>query len=197
MSWQPFHLKRHMTHMLPHPATERQWSINNIWCCILGNQGFTQMIELRTKLLTPHIAKNTMSNRKNSDSKIINVADCKTCKNRLLAVENLILIIFNYPTAKTRTLYKSTDGPTGWPTDNPLNSDGLGDSHWTVPELKVCMDCQPGPPISQWFGFNLDPDPKWRSGTIANTYPSLRILQASLVPFFQFFQNITLKDMDI
>jgi hypothetical protein len=62
-------------------------------------------------------------------SKIINVVDCKTSKKRSLAVKYLILIMFNYATAKTRTLYKSTDGPAGRPTDNPPNPDGVGDFH--------------------------------------------------------------------
>jgi len=137
MSWQPFHLKQCMTHMLPHHETERQRSVNIISSCILGNQGFMRMNKLRTKLLTAFIVKNTRYNRKNTDSKIINVADFKTCKNRLLAVRNLILIIYNYPTAKTGTLYKATDRPAWRPADNPLNSDVLGDFHRTVPELTV------------------------------------------------------------
>ena len=95
--------------------------------CILANQGFVQINKHITEPLTATIAKNTTYNRKNTYSKIINVADCKTCKKRLLAVEYLILIIYNYPTAKTRTLYKSTAGPAGRPADNPPNSDRLGD----------------------------------------------------------------------
>jgi hypothetical protein len=66
----------------------------------LSNLGYLQINELITELLTAYIAKNTMYNRKNMYSKIINVADCKRCKKRLLAVEYLILVIFNYPTAK-------------------------------------------------------------------------------------------------
>jgi len=169
MSWQPFHLKQCMTHMLPHHETERQWSVNNIWSCILGIQGITRINELRTKLSTAFIAKNTMYNRKNLDSKIINVADWKTCKKRLLAVEYLNLIIYNYPTAKTRTLYKSTDGPAGRPADNPPNWDRLGDFHRTVPELMVQVYWQPGPPICERFGSAPDLHPQWRSGTVANT----------------------------
>jgi hypothetical protein len=82
---------------------------------------------LITELLTASIAQNAMDRRQKVYSKIINVADCKTSKYRLLAVEYLILIMYNYPTGKTRTLYKSPDGPTGRPADNPPNPDGLGD----------------------------------------------------------------------
>jgi len=127
MAWQPFHLKQCKTHTLPHHATEHQWSVNNIRFCILSNQGFVRIKELITELLTASIAKNAMYNRKNTYSKIINVADCKSRKKGLLAVEYLIMIIYTYPTAKTTTLYKSTDGPTGRPADNPPKPDGLGD----------------------------------------------------------------------
>jgi len=169
MSWQPFHLKQCKTHTLPHHATERQRSINHIWSCILYNQGFVRIKELITELLTASIAKNAMYKRKTTYSKIINVADCKTCKKRLLAVEYVILIIYTYPTAKTRTLYKSTDGPAGWPADYLPNSDGLWDLHRTGPKLMVQVYWQPARSVWQRFGSDLDPDPKWRSRTVANT----------------------------
>jgi hypothetical protein len=60
---------------------------------------------LTTELLTASIAKNAMDRRQKAYSKIINVADCKTSKKRLFAVKYLILIMYNYPLAKTRTLY--------------------------------------------------------------------------------------------
>jgi hypothetical protein len=123
--------------MLPHHETERQRSVNNIWSRILGNKGFVRIGVLITELLTASIAKNAMDGRQKVYSKIINVADCKTFKQRLLAVEYLILIMYNYPTAKTRTLYISTDGPAGRPADNPPNPDRLGDFHQIVPELTV------------------------------------------------------------
>ena len=107
------------------------------------------MNQLITELLTTFIAQNTMYNRKNTDSKKINVADWKTCKKRLLAVEYLILIIYNYPTAKIMTLYKSIDGPAGRPGENTPNWDGLGDSHRMVPDWSVQVYCQPGPPNCQ------------------------------------------------
>jgi len=61
------------------------------------------------------------------------------------------------------------DEPTGWPTDNPPNSDGLGVYHQTVPDSTVRVYRQPGLRISQQLGLDLDPDPKWRSGTVGNT----------------------------
>jgi len=137
MSRQPFHFKQGFSHTLPHHETERQQSVNNIWSCILGNQGFVRMNVLITELLTASMAQYAMYRRQNTYSKIINVADCKTSKKILLAAEYLVLIIYNYPTAKTRTLYKSTDGPAGRPADNPPNSDGLEHWHRTVPELTV------------------------------------------------------------
>jgi hypothetical protein len=126
-----------MAHTLPHHKTERQWSINNIWSCILDNQGFVRLGALTTELLTASIAKNAMDRWQKAYSKIINVADCKTSKKRLLAVKYLIVIMYNYPLAKTRTLYKSRDGPAGRPADNPPNPDLMGDLHGTVPELTV------------------------------------------------------------
>jgi len=174
MLWQPFHLKQCMTHKLPHHGTEHQWSVNDIWSCILGNQGITWMNQLITEQLTSFITNNTTYNRKNTDSKIINVADCETCKKRLLAVEYLILIIYNYPTAKPKTLYTPTDGPTGRPADNPPNSDRLGDFHQAGPELTVRVYWQHGLPICQRLGSDLDLDPMWRSGTAAN--PNYQVL---------------------
>jgi hypothetical protein len=101
----------------------------------LRNQGFLHTGAPITELLTASLAKNAMGRRQNTYSKIINVADCKTSKKRSSAVKYLILIMFNYSTAKTRTLYKSTDTPAGQPADNPHNPDGLGDLHQTVREL--------------------------------------------------------------
>jgi len=105
-------------------------------------------------------SQNTMHNRRNTDSKIINLADCKTCKKRLLAVEYLFLIINNYPTAKTKPLYKSTDGPTGKPAYNLPNTDELGDFDRTMPQLKVWVYWQPGLPNLSMVWFRAGPWPK-------------------------------------
>jgi len=158
-----------VTRYLPHSENELQRSVSNIWSCILGNQGFAGIHELITELSNAIIVKNITYNRKNTDSKMINIAECKTCKKRLLAVECQLLIIYYYPSAKTRTLYKSTNGPAGRPTDNRPNSDGFGDFHRTVPELTVQVYWQSGLPICQQFHSEPDPDLKWWSGTIANT----------------------------
>jgi len=61
------------------------------------------------------------------------------------------------------------DEPAGRPADNPPNSDGLGVDNQTVPKLTVQVYWPRGPPIWQRFGLDLDPDPKWRSGTVADT----------------------------
>jgi len=163
-----------MIHTLPHHETKCQLSLNNIWSFILGNQGFSWINELITELLTAFIDKNTTYDRKNTDSNIINVADCKTWKKWLLAVKYRILMIYNNPTAKTRTLSKSTDGPAARPADNPPNSEGLEDFHQIVQKLRVRVYWQPRPPICQQFSSYPDPDLKWWSGTVAHTNGRMR-----------------------
>jgi len=64
---------------LPHLETEPQLSINDFWSSILGNQGITQKFEHITELLTALVGKNTKDKMKNTDSKIIDIANCKTC----------------------------------------------------------------------------------------------------------------------
>jgi len=58
-------------------------------------QGFMQINELITELLTTFIAKNTMHNRKNTDSKLIEIASCTACKHVSLVVENTILVRYD------------------------------------------------------------------------------------------------------
>jgi hypothetical protein len=124
-------------HSLPHHETMHELSVNNIWSSVLCNQDFVRIGALIIQSLTASIAKNAMDRRQNAYSKIINVADCKTSKKELLAVEYLILIMYNYPTANTRSLYKSTDGHAGQPGDNPPNPDRLEDLLRTLPKLTV------------------------------------------------------------
>jgi len=54
---------------------------------MLGNQGIAQILELITELLTASIGKNTKYKRKNTDSKIIDIANTETWKRRSLDVE--------------------------------------------------------------------------------------------------------------
>jgi len=129
MCWQPFHRKVYMTTTLPHHKYKCQLSVNNVWSSIMGNQGIVWIYVLITVLLTTFLGKNMTYKRKKTDSKIINIAYCKTCKKKSLAAECLILIRYYQQTAKIRVLYESTDGPAGQPTDNRSNSDWLGDLH--------------------------------------------------------------------
>jgi len=89
-----------------------------------------------------------------------------------LVAVNAILIRYQWQLANLRALYESIDGPAGRPAENLPNSDGLGVYHGTVPEWAVRVYWRPGPPIWQRFGLDPDPDPKWRSGTVANTKQS-------------------------
>ena len=118
-----------MTYTSPQHANELQRSVNNLWSCVLGSQGSARIYELISELLTAFIGKNTIYYRKNTHSKIIDIAICKTCKKTLLAAEYVILVRYYYQTAKPRSSYESTNGPTGQPADNLPNSDGLGDLH--------------------------------------------------------------------
>jgi len=142
-----------------------QQSVNNFWSCTLGNQVIVQTLEFTTELLTNCNGKTTKYWTKNTDSKTIEIANCKTCKTRLWDVELACLITYYHQTTKSRALSESTDGPTGWPSDNLLNSDGLGGFHWSVLKLTAQVYWRPGQPIWQCFGFEPDPNLKRWSGT--------------------------------
>ena len=93
--------------------------------------------ELITEQSTAIIVKNARWNRENTNSKMIDIANCKTCKNRSLDIDEVISVRYYHQTAKVKALYESTDGSAGEPTDNPPKSDWLGDVHLTVHELTV------------------------------------------------------------
>ena len=111
------------------------------------------------ELFTVLIGKNTIYHKKNTDSKIIDIANCQPCKNQLLAVVYMILISHYYQTAQSRLLHESIDGPAGRPADNPPNPVWLGDFHQTVPELTIRVYLQSGLPVWQQFSLDLDLDP--------------------------------------
>jgi len=73
------------------------------------------------ELLTAHIHKNSTYKRKITDFKIIDNANCKTCKKLLLAAECAILVRYYDETAKERALYESTEGSAVGPADKPPN----------------------------------------------------------------------------
>jgi len=166
--WQPLAAKTAATHSLLHPENERQQRVNNFWSCIIGNQGIVWIFEHIKELLTTFIGNNTIYQRKNTDSKIIYIATCQTCNNKLLAVVYTILISHYYQTAKSKFLYESIDGPAGRPTDNPPNAAEFANFHWTLPELTVWVDWQSWQHIWRQFSLDPDPDPKWPSGTVSN-----------------------------
>ena len=159
-----------MTHSLRYPDNEHQQSINNSLSCIFGNQSITQIFERITEPLTALIGRYRIYQRNNTDSEIIDIANCTTCKNKLLVVEYTLLIRRYYQSAKVGDLYESMDAPAGRSADNPPNSDGLGDFHQTVREMTVKVYWIPGPLIWQQFSLDPDPHPKWQSRTVPNTH---------------------------
>jgi len=148
-----------------------------------------RIYEIITELLTALVLLSTNLKRQNIDSKIAKGATCKVIKMVFLDVNYLILIKYNYQTAKARALYESTDGPAGQPADYSPNSDRLGDFHRTVTELTVRDYWQPGMCIWWRFGSDPDPDPTQRSGTVANTI--LNSLTGS--PSFSFHSSFQFK----
>jgi len=173
--WQPLLAKTTAKCSLQHPENERQRSVNSFRTCIVRNQGITRIFSCITVLLTALLGKNSIYRRWNTDTKLIDIAHCSTSQSSLMVAENLILIRYYEHTANTWALYESIDKPAVRPADNPPNSDGLGVYHGSVPEWAVRVHWRPGPPICQRFGLDPDPDPKWRSGTVANArYHTIR-----------------------
>jgi len=76
-----------MTSTLPHPENEHQGSINDVLSCIVGNKGVVQIFELMTELSTAFKGTNKKYDQKNPDYKIIDITNCKACKNTFLDAE--------------------------------------------------------------------------------------------------------------
>jgi len=167
--WKPLLAKITVTCSLPHPENERQRSINSCSSSIFGYRGIVRIFVLITESFTALTGKSAKYQWYNTDSKLIDIANRKACKNLLWIVENAILTRYYLQTAKARAIYESIDGPAGRPSDNPPNSDGLVPFHWTLCELTVRIYRWPGQPIWRWFGLDPDTDPKWWSGTVPNT----------------------------
>jgi len=151
--------------MLSYHENQCQQRVNDVWSCILGNQSIERILELITEQLTAFICKNTTYKRKITELKIIDITNCNTCTKILLDVEYAILMIYYYQTAKRRALYASTHGPA----DNLPNSDWFRDFHQTISELTDPVYWPPMPTIWYRFGFDMEPDLKWPSWTVANT----------------------------
>jgi len=90
--WQPLLAKTTATCSLLHPEYEHQWSVNSFSLCICGNQSIALIFTFIKELLTAAIGKNTIYQRSNTDSELIDIASCKACKNISLVVENAIWI---------------------------------------------------------------------------------------------------------
>jgi len=92
--WQPLLPKTTVTCSLPHPENERPWSINSWSDCIFGNQGIALIFAVIKKLLIALIGKNTIEQRYNTNSKLMDIASSKACNHISLVVENAILISY-------------------------------------------------------------------------------------------------------
>ena len=158
-----------MISLLPHHESERQWCINSFRYCTLGNEGITQILELYTELLTFFISKNGKYKKRKLLSKIIDIANCKTCNKWLLDIEDMILIWYYCQLATTNALYESTDSSTGQPADNHPNSEVLGDFPCNLPEVLVWVYWQSRSWILNEFISDLDPDLIRQSCMSANT----------------------------
>jgi hypothetical protein len=163
--WQPLLVKTIVKCSLRHPANECQWSVNSFWTCTFCSQGITQIFGCINELLSTLLGTNTIYWRWNTNTKLIDIANHSTGKSSLMFAECVILIQYNWHTAKTRAIYESIDGPA----DNRPNSARFGDCHWTVSEWAVRVLWRRGPLIWQGLGLDPDRDLKWQSGTGANS----------------------------
>ena len=93
--WQLLEADTTATCSLPHPENERQQSINSFRYCIFCNWGIARTFAHISVLLTGLIGKNAKYQRWNTDTKLIDIANCTTCKSTLLVAENAILIKYN------------------------------------------------------------------------------------------------------
>jgi hypothetical protein len=150
---------------------DSQFGNGSVWTRTLtGSDGPELILTLCiTVLFTTLVGKNTIYRMCNADTKLIDIAMCSRSNSTLMVSENVSLIRYYKHSANTTALYESIDGPAGRPADNPPNSDGLGDYHGTVPEWAVCICWRPRAPIWQQFSLDLNLDPKWRSGTSADS----------------------------
>jgi hypothetical protein len=89
----------------PHPEYQHQWSFKSFSCCIFGNWGTARIFTLILELLNDLIGKMTIYQRRNSDSKLINIASCNTCKILFLGFANVLFILYYSQTPNTDAIY--------------------------------------------------------------------------------------------
>ena len=90
--WYPLEANPTVTYSLPQPENDSQHSGNSVRSCIFGNEGIMWIFAHITDILTACKGKNTIYQRYNTDSKLIDIVHCKTYENSLLNVENAILV---------------------------------------------------------------------------------------------------------
>jgi len=90
--WQPLLAKTTATCSLRHSENDRQRSVKSFWNCILHNQGIAWIFACITVSSTALLGKTTIDWRWNTDTKLIDIANCSTSKCTLLVAENTILI---------------------------------------------------------------------------------------------------------
>jgi len=81
--WQPSLAKTTATCFLRHPENERQRSVNSFRTCTFRNQGIARIFVCITVLSTALLRKNTLYRRWNTDTKLIDIANCSTSKSTL------------------------------------------------------------------------------------------------------------------
>jgi len=172
---QPSGAKTTATCSLLHSEYECPRRVTSFCSWICGNEGVAQIVEHITELWPAWICTNRTYQTKNTDSKLIDITNCKTFKYVLSVVDYAILVRYYYQTTKIGALYESIDGTTGWPAGNLPKPYGLGDYHWTVPKSTIQVNWQPRTPMGQPFGLDPDLNLKGRSCNITQTREDRRI----------------------
>jgi hypothetical protein len=100
-------------HSLAYPENDHQLSLNSVRSSIFGNQDVAQIFACIKVLLTTLTGENTKYHRQKTDTKLIDIANCTSCKSELMVVVNAFLIRHYKQTTNTRAKYDSIDGPAG------------------------------------------------------------------------------------
>jgi len=90
LMWQPSGAKTTATGSLLYSENESQRNVNSLWSCTFGYQGVMWIVEHITELLTSLTGKNSIYHRKNTDSKLIDIANSKTRKKISFIVQYAI-----------------------------------------------------------------------------------------------------------